>query len=88
MLVLNRKVGEAIVIDGGIRMVVLSVDKRGVRLGFEAPAATGILREELVVEVAQANRRAAAAGAAPAWLDQLRPADAPPPTTTDDPPAR
>lgn len=86
MLVLNRKVGEAIVIDGGIRMVVLSVDKRGVRLGFEAPTATGILREELVVEVAQANRRAAAA--APAWLDQLRPADAPPPNTTDDPPAR
>ena len=86
MLVLNRKVGEAIVIDGGIRMVILSVDKRGVRVGFEAPAATGILREELLVEVAEANRRAALAGAAPAWLDRLRPAEVPPPNITDDPP--
>jgi len=85
MLVLNRKVGEAIVIDGGIRLVVLSVDKRGVRLGFEAPAATGILREELVVEVAQANRRAAA-GLAPAWLDQLLPTDLPPSTPEGAPP--
>lgn len=84
MLVLNRKVGEAIVIDGGIRMVVLSVDKRGVRLGFEAPTTTGILREELVVEVAQANRRAAA-GQAPAWLDRLMPTDPPPSTPEGEP---
>jgi carbon storage regulator len=77
MLVLNRKPGEAIVIDGGIRVVVLSVDRRGVRLGVEAPTATGILREELVVEVARANRRAATT-ATPAWLDALRPDEGPP----------
>jgi carbon storage regulator len=85
MLVLNRKAGEAIVIDGGIRIVILSVDKRGVRLGVEAPATTGILREELVAEVAQANRRAAVAPA-PAWLDQLLPAAPPPSTPEGDPP--
>lgn len=79
MLVLNRKVGEAIVIDGGVRVVVLAVDKRGVRLGFEAPAATGILREELVEEVARANRRAAQPAPDADWVTALRPA-APPPS--------
>ncbi|HZE75328.1 MAG TPA: carbon storage regulator [Gemmatimonadales bacterium] len=48
MLVLNRRVGEAIVIDGGIRVVVLQCDRRSVRLGIEAPGETGIFREELV----------------------------------------
>jgi carbon storage regulator len=60
MLVLNRRVGEAIVLDGDIRLVVISCDKRGVRLGIEAPAATTILREELVREVAAENQRAGA----------------------------
>jgi carbon storage regulator len=49
VLILNRKLGEAIVIDGGIRVVVLHCDRRSVRLGIEAPGATGIMREELVV---------------------------------------
>jgi carbon storage regulator len=60
MLVLNRRVGEAIMIDGDIRVVVVSVDKRGVRLGIEAPATTTILREELVQAVALENQRARA----------------------------
>lgn len=57
---LSRRVGEALVIGGGIRVVVLSADRKGVRLGITAPEATSILREELVQEVADANRRAAA----------------------------
>ncbi|HEY4321506.1 MAG TPA: carbon storage regulator [Gemmatimonadales bacterium] len=57
---LNRRVGEAIVLDGDIRVVVVSVDKRGVRLGIEAPATTTILREELVKAVAAENQRARA----------------------------
>lgn len=72
MLVLNRRPGEAIVIDGGIRVVVLSCDRRGTRIGIEAPQATGILREELVQQVASENQRAAAAGdQALAWAAQL-----------------
>ena len=64
MLVLSRRVGESIVIDGGIRLVVLSSDRRGVRLGIEAPAETSIVRGEIVAEVALENRRAATA---PDW---------------------
>ena len=50
MLVLNRRVGEAIVIDGGIRVIVLQCDRRSVRLGIQAPGETAIFREELVLD--------------------------------------
>jgi carbon storage regulator CsrA len=50
VLILNRKLGEAIVMDGGIRVVVLQCDRRGVRLGIEAPGETGIFREELLTD--------------------------------------
>lgn len=49
VLVLNRRTGEAIVMDGGIRVIVLQCDRRTVRLGIQAPGETGIFREELVV---------------------------------------
>ena len=47
MLILNRKLGEAVLMDGGIRVVILSCDRRGVRLGIEAPDAVTVLREEI-----------------------------------------
>ena len=47
MLVLSRKLNEAILIDGGIRITVLGIRGRQVRLGIEAPAEVGIYREEL-----------------------------------------
>lgn len=62
MLILGRKAGEAILIDGGVRIVVLSVDRKGVRLGIEAPADVRIVRDEIVGEVADENRRATATG--------------------------
>jgi carbon storage regulator len=71
VLILNRRQGEAILLDGGIRVVVLSSDKRGVRLGIEAPAAVNIQREELVSQVAAQNRRASAATSGAAWLADL-----------------
>ena len=49
MLVLNRRMGEALVIDGGIRVVLLSSSSRGARLGIVAPPKTGVLREELAL---------------------------------------
>jgi carbon storage regulator len=48
MLILTRRVGEAVLIDGGIRIVVLGTDGGGVRLGIEAPASVGIVREEVL----------------------------------------
>jgi len=58
MLILSRKAGDAIVIDGGIRIVVVQCDRGGVRIGIEAPPETTILRAELVEQVAAQNKRA------------------------------
>lgn len=70
MLVLNRRPGEAVIIGGDVRVVVLSSDRKGVRLGIAAPAATTILREELVQEVMTQNRRAAEADPAD-WATRI-----------------
>ncbi|MGL6095375.1 MAG: carbon storage regulator [Fimbriiglobus sp.] len=48
MLVLTRKLGEKIVIDGGITITVVDIRPHTVQIGIEAPKETGILREELV----------------------------------------
>lgn len=58
MLILSRRAGDAIVIEGGIRIVVLASDRRGVRLGIEAPPHVSIVREEIVTQIADENRRA------------------------------
>ena len=71
MLILNRRQGEAIMIDGGIRIVVLSSDRRGARIGIEAPTSINIQREELVSRVAEENRRANARSTGTEWLEQL-----------------
>lgn len=47
MLVLSRKEGKAVVIDGPVRVVVLRIEGDKVRLGFEAAPEIKILREEL-----------------------------------------
>lgn len=71
MLILNRRQGEAIIIDGGIRIIVLSSDRRGARIGIEAPTSINIQREELVSRVAEENRRANARSTGTEWLEQL-----------------
>jgi len=63
MLVLNRRMGEALIIDGGIRVVLLSRDRRGARLGIVAPAETGVVREELVLGNGPARREGEACAA-------------------------
>jgi carbon storage regulator len=45
MLVLSRKLGESIIIDGNIRIKVLMIRGNRVRLGIEAPDRIPILRE-------------------------------------------
>jgi carbon storage regulator len=59
MLILSRKTGDAIVIDGGIRIVIVQCDRGGVRIGIDAPSDVTILRAELVDQAAAANTRAA-----------------------------
>jgi carbon storage regulator len=47
MLVLSRKLNEKIVIDGGIVVTVLKIDRNQIRLGIEAPGHVRVLREEI-----------------------------------------
>jgi len=47
MLILTRKVREAVLIGHNIKVVIDSVDGQRVRIGIEAPKDVKILREEL-----------------------------------------
>lgn len=73
MLVLSRQAGHALLLSGGIRVVVLECSRRGVRIGIEAPPSIGIMREEIL-------NRAEAVGpesAAPAAADPDEPRNPP-----------
>jgi carbon storage regulator len=47
MLVLTRRLDEAIIIEGGIRVVVLAVKGEQVRLGITAPPEVRVDRAEI-----------------------------------------
>lgn len=47
MLVLTRRVGEEIVIDGQIRIRVVELSRSKVRIGVEAPHSTRVDRQEV-----------------------------------------
>jgi carbon storage regulator len=60
VLILARKAGEKLIIDGDIIITVLEVGRSGqVRLGIDAPRKHRILRGELLDEVSAENRGAA-----------------------------
>ena len=48
MLVLRRKVGESIILDGVINISVLAVEGERVKIGISAPPNVTIVREELL----------------------------------------
>lgn len=47
MLVLTRRIGEELVIDGNIIVKVLAVNGRTIRLGVTAPPEVAVLRQEI-----------------------------------------
>lgn len=47
MLVLSRKIGEKLVINGNIVVTIIGFPKGKVRLGFDAPIDVIIMRQEL-----------------------------------------
>lgn len=63
MLVLTRKTGQSIVIDGGIEITVLEVRGEQVRLGIAAPREIKVNRKELLAQI-EASAAAEAAAAA------------------------
>ena len=76
MLVLTRKPGESIIIDGRIAVKIVRVEGDTVKVGIAAPAEVPVHREEIYREIRQSNQAALAASRAPA--PRLVPDDAPP----------
>ena len=58
MLVLTRKVGSSIVIDGQIKIQVVQIKGRQVRLGISAPKETKVHREEIQQKAVGGEHRA------------------------------
>ena len=50
MLVLARRVGEEVLVDGDITIKLLRIDGDSVRIGIEAPKDVDIVRSELLGE--------------------------------------
>ena len=63
MLVVTRKLNEAIVIGDGIQVRVLRCGGDGVRLGITAPAQVAVHRQEIYDAIRSANTSAATQGA-------------------------
>lgn len=57
MLILTRKVDQAIVIQGNILVTVLRVERDRVKLGITAPVEITVLREELIYRDREAKAR-------------------------------
>lgn len=51
MLVLTRKPGEVIVLDGGVRITILAVKGDRVRVGVTAPPEVRVDREEVCLRI-------------------------------------
>jgi len=58
MLILSRKSGESIVIDGRIHVKVTRVDGDTVKLGIEAPSDVPVHRREVYEEIQRSNQQA------------------------------
>lgn len=56
MLVLNRKIGESIILDDNIEIKVLGIQEGKIKLGIEAPRNISILRKEVFDLVVEENK--------------------------------
>jgi len=59
LLVLSRKLNQAIMIGDDVRIVVVAVDRDTVKLGIEAPRTIPVHRSEVYDEIQRTNRAAA-----------------------------
>jgi len=65
MLILSRKPGESIVIDGRIHVKVVRVEGEVIKVGIDAPADVPVHRKEVYDEIQLSNQQALTRQAAP-----------------------
>lgn len=58
MLVLNRKLGESLIIDEEIEIRILEVSDGKVKIGIVAPKDVKIFRNEVYEEIREENKKA------------------------------
>lgn len=71
MLALSRKKDEAIVINNDIVITVIEVKGEQVKLGITAPKSVPIYRQEVYVQIQEANQEAASSAVNPDTLKDL-----------------
>jgi carbon storage regulator len=64
MLLITRREGEAIVINGSIEVKILEIRGGRVKLGFEYPVGNSVFRQELFAKIQAENQAAALTGVA------------------------
>ena len=71
MLALSRKENECVMIGNDIEVTILEIKSDQVKLGIKAPRSVSIYREEIYLQIQQANREAAEAKKPAGSLEQL-----------------
>ena len=59
MLILTRKIGETIILDGGIAITVSDIQGNHVKIGIDAPKEVKVYREEIFERMKEENINAA-----------------------------
>ncbi len=73
MLVLSRRKDDSVVIDGNIRIKVLSIKGGQVRLGIEAPKHVPVHRKEVFDQLAREAAHGTTSDTCDAEFDQILP---------------
>lgn len=57
MLILNRKIGETIIIGEDIEITILELEENRVKIGIDAPRDISILRKEIYIDISEENKK-------------------------------